>query len=209
MYKSCSFFGKLVSLVLMVIAMVIIKNYNIFLLLCGMIFIVSFINREKKYFFLSLLLFLVTFWVNYNDITFLILRVVLVIIYALIIESSLLSIEKRYLYDKLFYRSNSNNKLKSYVKKYYYKDLVNKNIEDNQKIIKYLDQPEKYNKYLTMQAEKKADALIEDMYLIDRIRFDRFYSHKKSHLAFSWNNYDNFYMFISLILFIIVLVLGR
>ncbi len=209
MYKSLSFFGKLASFILLVVAMVIIKNYNVFLLICGMIFILSFINKEKKYFIFCLLLFLVTYLMNYDENTFIVLRVLLVISYALIIESSLLSLEKRYLYDKLFYRNSTSKKLRGYIKKYYYRDLVDKNIENNKKIAKYLDDPNKYNKYLISQAEKKAEVEIDNLYLIDRIRFDRYFSKKKSRISFSWNNYDNFYICVSLLLFVIVWVFGR
>ena len=49
----------------------------------------------------------------------------------------------------------------------------------------------------------------ENLYLLDRIRFDRFFSSKKSKLPFNWNNYDNLYIGISLMLFVLVIVLGR
>ena len=85
MYKGLSFYGKLVSFILLVIAMIIIKSYNIFLLVSGMIFIVSFVNKDKKCFLLSLALFLLTYILEFNDISFIIMRGLLVIIYALII----------------------------------------------------------------------------------------------------------------------------
>lgn len=209
MYKSLSFYGKLVSFVLLVIAMVVIKSYNIFLLVCGMVFILSFINKDKKYFFLSLILFLSTYILSFNDITFIVLRVLLVVVYALIIESSLLSLEKRYLYDKLFYRNRTSKKLRGYIRKYYYKDLLNNNIEANKRIEKYLDNPDKYKKYLNSQATRKAYLEVDNLYLLDRIRYDRFYNSKKSKLPFTWNNYDNFYIAVSLLLFVLVIVLGR
>ena len=209
MYKSLCFYGKLVSFVLLVIAMVIINNYNIFLLVCGMVFILSFINKKKRYFFLCLTLFLSTYLFEFNDIVFIVLRVLLVIAYALIIESSLLSLEKRYLYDKLFYRNKNSNKIKGYIRKYYYRDLYNSNMEANKRIEKYLDNSDKFKKYLKAQAEKKAYVEIDNLYLLDRIRFDRFFNKKKSRLPFSWNNYDNFYIAVSLFLFVLVVVLGR
>ena len=209
MYMSLCFYGKLVSFILLVIAMVIINNYNIFLLVCGMVFILSFINKKKRYFFLCLILFLSTYLIEFNDITFIVLRILLIIAYALIIESSLLSLEKRYLYDKLFYRNKNSNKIKGYICKYYYRDLYNNNMESNKRIEKYLDNPDKFKKYLKTQAEKKAYVEIDNLYLLDRIRFDRFFNKKKSRLPFSWNNYDNFYIAVSLFLFVLVIVLGR
>ena len=209
MYKSLSFYGKIVSFVLLVIAMVIIKSYNIFLLVSGMIFIVSFVNKDKKCFLLSLALFLLTYILEFNNISFILLRVLLVIIYALIIESSLLSLEKRFLYDKLFYGNRTSKKVREYIKKYYYKDILNNNIESNRIIEKYLKDPEMYDNFLNRQAKKKANVEIDNFYLLDRIRFDRFYSKKKSKLTFSWNNYDNVYLAISLILFVLVVIIGR
>jgi len=209
MYKSLSFYGKLVSFVLLVIAMIIIKSYNIFLLVSGMIFIVSFVNKDKKCFFLSLALFLLTYILEFNNISFILFRILLVIIYALIIESSLLSLEKRYLYDKLFYSNKNSKKVREYVKKYYYKDILEKNIYYNKKIEKYLKDPGMYSVFLNRQAKKKTNVEIDNFYLLDRIRFDRFYSRKKSKLTFSWNNYDNFYLAISLILFVLVVIIGR
>ena len=209
MYNSFSFYGKIVSFVLLVIAMVIIKSYNIFLLVSGMIFIVSFVNKDKKCFLLSLALFLLTYILEFNNISFILLRVLLVIIYALIIESSLLSLEKRFLYDKLFYGNRTSKKVREYIKKYYYKDILNNNIESNKRIEKYLKDPEMYDNFLNRQAKKKANVEIDNFYLLDRIRFDRFYSKKKSKLTFSWNNYDNVYLAISLILFVLVVIIGR
>ena len=49
MYKSLSFYGKFLSFILLVIAMVLLRNYNIFLLICGMIFILSFLNKNRLY----------------------------------------------------------------------------------------------------------------------------------------------------------------
>ena len=209
MYKSLSFYGKLVSFILLVIAMVIIKSYNIFLLVSGMIFIVSFVNKDKKCFFLSLALFLLTYILEFNNISFIIFRVLLVLVYALIIESSLLSLEKRFLYDKLFYGNRTSKKVREYIKKYYYKDLLSNNIESNKRIEKYLKDPEMYDGFLNRQAKKKTNVEIDNFYLLDRIRFDRFYSKKKSRLTFSWNNYDNVYLAISLILFVLVVIIGR
>lgn len=209
MYRSLSFYGKLVSFILLVIAMFLIKNYNIFLLVCGMVFILSFINKDKKYFLVSLILFLATYILEFNDIIFIVLRILLIVVYALIIESSLLSLEKRFLYDKLFYRNRTSKKLRGYIRKYYYKDLLNNNMESNKRIEKYLENPDKYSKYLKRQAERKAHIEIDSLYLLDRIRYDRFYNRKKSKLPFTWNNYDNFYIAISLLLFVLVIVLGR
>ena len=209
MYKSLSFYGKLVSFLLLVISMIIIKDYNIFLLVCGMVFILSFINKEKKFFLIGLVLFLLTYILSYNESVFIGLRILLVILYACIIESSLLSLEKRYLYDKLFYRNRTSKKLRQYMKKYYYKDVLNNKLDDNKRIEKYLDNTDKYSNYLRRQAERKAHIEIDNLYLLDRIRFDRFYTKKKSKLTFSWNNYDNLYISISLLLFVIVIIFGR
>lgn len=209
MYKSLSFYGKLVSLILLCIAMVVIRSYNIFLLVCGMVFILSFINKEKKYFIISLVLFLLTYILAFNDISFMLLRIALVIVYALIIESSLLSLEKRYLYDKLFYRNKNSKKLRNYIRKYYYKNVLNSNLEANKKVEKYLKNIDKYKEFLNRQAEKKANLEMDNLYLLDCIRFDRFYNKKKSRLTFSWNNYDNLYIAVSLLLFVLVIVFGR
>ena len=209
MYKSLSFFGKVVSLVLLIIAMVIIKNYNIFLLICGMVFLVSFINKDNKYFFFCLLLFIYTYLSTYNEVTFIVLKVLLVGIYALIIESSLMSLEKRYLYDLFFYRSKSSKRLRNYIKKYYYRELYNNNVENNQKINKYVTNTKKYNKYLDNEVSKKTEKEIDDLYLVDRVRYDHYFNHKKGRITFAWNNYDNFYIAVSLVLFVITFVFGR
>ena len=82
-------------------------------------------------------------------------------------------------------------------------------MEANKRIEKYLDNPDKFKKYLKIQAEKKAYVEIDNLYLIDRIRFDRYFNKKNSRLPFSWNNYDNFYIAVSLFLFVLVVVLGR
>jgi hypothetical protein len=66
-----------------------------------------------------------------------------------------------------------------------------------------------YDNFLNRQAKKKANVEIDNFYLLDRIRFDRFYTKKKSKLTFSWNNYDNLYISISLLLFVIVIIFGR
>lgn len=209
MYKSLSFYGKLVSFILLVIAMVLINNYTIFLLVSGMIFIVSFLNKNRFYFILALILFLAIYLIPNTVYTFLVLRILLVILYAFIIESSLLSLEKRYLYDKLFYRNRTTKQMKKYMKKYYGKDL-DSNIKDkNRTIQKYLYDKDKYKTYLKEQAKIKENIAIDDIFLIDKMRYDRFFTSKKYKLTFSWNNYDNFYIAVTLILFVIVIVFGR
>ena len=81
--------------------------------------------------------------------------------------------------------------------------------KNNKRIVKYLKDPEMYNVFLNRQAKKKTNVEIDNFYLLDRIRFDRFYSKKKSKLTFSWNNYDNVYLAISLILFVLVVIIHQ
>ena len=208
MYKSLSFYGKLLSFILLVVAMVILKNYNIFLLICGMIFILSFLNKNGLYFMFCLVLFVSTYLIPYSEITFLVLKLVLIILYALIIESSLLSLEKRYLYDILFYRNNTTKQLKKCIKRYYYKDVLSTIENDNISIQKYLFDKDKYKSFLKEETKNKAEIELDSLYLIDKLRYDRYYASKKSKLTFSWNNYDNLYMALSLVLFVIVIVFG-
>jgi SAM-dependent methyltransferase len=170
---------------------------------------VSFVNCDARDYVIDLDITGAYFFNPFNDISFILLRVLLVMVYALIIESSLLSLEKRYLYDKLFYGNRTSKKVREYIKKYYYQDLLNKNIRENKRIEKYLKDPEMYNGFLNRQAKKKTNVEIDNFYLLDRIRFDRFYNRKKSKLTFSWSNYDNFYLAISLILFVLVVIIGR
>ena len=208
MYKSLSFYGKLLSFILLVIAMILLKNYNIFLLICGMIFILSFLNKNRLYFLLCLVLFVATYLIPFSEISFYILKIVLIVLYALIIESSLLSLEKRYLYDILFYRNSTTKQLKKCIKRYYYKDVISSIENDNVSIQKYLFDKDKYKNFLKEESKNKAEIELDNLYLIDKLRYDRYYTSKKSKLTFSWNNYDNLYMALSLILFVIVIVFG-
>ena len=208
MYKSLSFYGKLLSFILLVVAMVLLRNYNIFLLICGMIFILSFLNKNRLYFLLCLVLFVATYLIPFSEISFYILKIVLIVLYALIIESSLLSLEKRYLYDILFYRNSTTKQLKKCIKRYYYKDVISSIENDNVSIQKYLFDKDKYKNFLKEESKNKAEIELDNLYLIDKLRYDRYYTSKKSKLTFSWNNYDNLYMALSLILFVIVIVFG-
>ena len=208
MYKSLSFYGKLLSFILLVVAMILLKNYNIFLLICGMVFILSFLNRNRLYFLICLALFIATYLIPYNEVSFYILKMILIVVYALIIESSLLSLEKRFLYDKLFYRNSTTKQLKKCIKRYYYKDVMNSINNDNLTIQKYLYDKDKYKSFLKECAKEKADIELDNLFLIDKLRYDRYFTSKKSKLTFSWNNYDNLYIALSLILFVIVVVFG-
>ena len=196
------------SFILLVIAMILLKNYNIFLLICGMIFILSFLNKNRLYFLLCLVLFVATYLIPFSEISFYILKIVLIVLYALIIESSLLSLEKRYLYDILFYRNSTTKQLKKCIKRYYYKDVISSIENDNVSIQKYLFDKDKYKNFLKEESKNKAEIELDNLYLIDKLRYDRYYTSKKSKLTFSWNNYDNLYMALSLILFVIVIVFG-
>ena len=208
MYKSLSFYGKLLSFILLVVAMVLLRNYNIFLLICGMIFILSFLNRNRFYFLICLVLFVATYLIPFNELSFFVLKIILIIVYALIIESSLLSLEKRYLYDKLFYRNSTTKQLKKCIKRYYYKDVINNIENDNMSVQKYLYEKDKYKTFLKEEAKAKAEIELDNLYLVDKLRYDRYFTSKKSKLTFSWNNYDNLYIALSLILFVIVIVFG-
>ena len=86
MYKSLSFYGKLLSFILLVVAMVLLRNYNIFLLICGMIFILSFLNRNRFYFLICLALFVATYLIPFNELSFFVLKIILIIVYALILN---------------------------------------------------------------------------------------------------------------------------
>ena len=73
---------------------------------------------------------------------------------------------------------------------------------------KYLYEKDKYKTFLKEEAKAKAEIELDNLYLIDKLRYDRYFTSKKSKLTFSWNNYDNLYIALSLILFVIVIVFG-
>jgi len=199
MFKKISFVIKMISLVLLVIMCFFVNN-GFLIILSGIIIIISLMNKKKNLIYSSFLLMILSIFLGWILGFRIIIKIALIINYLMLIESSLASVDKRLLYDIFLYRKKKN---KDGIKRYYEETL-----KDNYRgeLSKY----KKYNSGIENNIDKEViDSSIDHLYLIDKMRFDRFYNKKRIILNKSINYYDKLYISVNILIVIMGIMFGR
>ncbi len=157
-------------------------------------------NKKKNLIYSSLLLMTLSVFLGWILGFRIIIKIALIIDYLMLIESSLALVDKRLLYDMFLYRKKKN---KDGIKRYY-----EENLKDN-----YRGELSKYKKYNTgienSINKEVIDSSINQLYLIDKMRFDRFYNRKKIIFNKKINYYDKLYISGNVLIVIIGIMFGR
>ncbi len=210
MFKDISFYNKIISLILLVIALVLVQNYSVFLLICGLVLVLAFINKKIGLLIVNIINFALVYFLGSDPTLFVVFKFILPIIYIFVIEDSLYIVEKRFLYDSLFYRNRS--KVKDYMKKYYWDKCYEKNMGNLDQVTKYLDNSRdvrKFKGYIEDEAYDKTKKDINRKYLIDKIRYDRYFTKKRNFLINEWGLNDTFFLGLNIAVLLLVVFLGR
>lgn len=120
---------------------------------------------------------------------------------VIIVVRSLTEIEKRYIFDKTMYKYKNYKKMRKHLNKWYYKDKFNENMESMRKY----NNASNY-KLLVSQAHIKTKKDLDDIYILNRIRFYQLYSTKRPMFPDVWRKYDTIYLVAIVLIFVIILI---
>lgn len=199
--KNLNIFNKILTIILLSVVLYF-NNSDLLSYFVFGILIVCFFNL-KKYdlgiIYILILLFKVInidFFVNSGKLYYLLMIVGIIV---LIVESFTV-IEKMYIFDKTLYKSHDMGLNKKHIYNLYYDKLYNKNYKNVEKYIN-----KNNHKHLISQLSIKTKNELEDIYVLNRIRFYGLYNRKKIVFPDTWTRFDTLYLvFIVIISFVII-----
>ena len=119
----------------------------------------------------------------------------------IIVVKSLTKTERRYIFDKTMYKYKDYKKMRKHLNKWYYEDKFEENMKSMQK---YNDLSN--SKTLVNQAHIKTKNDLEDIYILNRIRFYQLYSTKRAMFPDVWKKYDTIYLLVIVLIFVVILI---
>lgn len=191
MYKMNIF----LKLILTFLALLILLFTNSYIILWLLLLVITFLNYRKSkkiltYDILLIILLAVVSRINYLTVLYKLLfciDVIITLFYYLSLK------EKKYLYS--IYRDDKTNP-----KEKFYESVFNAVFENNKKIVN--------NKYGDINFDEKIQYDLDRKYLQSKIRFNGYY--KKNHnLKIVWNKIDTMILLFSILIFTIMIILGR
>lgn len=125
---------------------------------------------------------------------------ILVIGFNLLVMDTFTIVQKRYVFDKTFYRLKDYKKTKKHFESCYYNSCLKSNKDQISKYSTLIN-----NKYLNKQALLKTKQDLNDIYLLNKLRFYQIYDKKRSLFPDKWMKNDTLYLLIMLTLFSMII----
>lgn len=121
---------------------------------------------------------------------------ILIVGFNFLMISTFTIVQKRYIFDKTIYRFKDYKKTKKHFKNCYYDNCLKNNKDQVSKYNSLIN-----NKYLNRQAVLKTKQDLNDIYLLNKLRFYQVYNKKRALFPDKWKKYDTLYLLILLTLF--------
>jgi len=202
--KEINLYSKLIVLVLMMLSIILVENVYLVFTLIGISVLVSYILRNFESLQLSIILIVISMFYCAHPFLLIIVKLIMLYVFYLISKDMTYNKEKMYLIDKLFYRNKSKGSIKLYLDSCYKNKCFTNNIKEYDDIDKYMRR--KYSSYIVKQAEIKTNYDLQDINYRNRLSFYKFYNKKTTILNMKWGKLDNIILFISTLIFILVLI---
>lgn len=201
--KDLNIINKLLTIILLGILLYFSYDDIIFYLICC-IGIVALINVKKRLwvilFILPIVMIIIEFESNLVSVHNLC-ALLMIFGFVVVFVSSLTVDERRYVFDKTFYKWKDYKKTRKHLYKCYYDKCFNNNINE---VPKY-NRLSNY-KSLTKQANIKSMNDLDEIYVLNRLRFYQLYSKKRVSFPDKWKKYDTFYLITMVVVCILLLV---
>lgn len=205
MFRKINIYNKLICLILFALSLLLLRKYDFYFIPIILVFVMSLIHQKNKYIFTSLAIFIIYLIIPYSLIFFIISKIILFIVYALILDESLSIREKNYLYN--FLNGKKIVDEKKVIERCYKEKIIDDIDFENSLVYKYAIDRDEFKRNSQILKENKKLKLNEELrykYLIDRIRFGNNDKKAKSKLRIIWTNYDNIFLAVNLFILIIV-----
>ena len=201
--KDLNMINKLFTIVLLAILLYFSYDDMVFYLVCcvGIVILIYL----KKY--MWILLFIIPIIIiitgfDSNLVSVHNLSILLVMAGFIIIFTGVLTIdERRYVFDKTFYKWRDYKKTKKHLYNCYYDKCLDINLNEVHKYNKI-----KTHKNLIKEAQTKSLNDLEEIFILNKLRFYQLYSKKRTSFPDKWRRYDTIYLVTMVIICIFLLV---
>ena len=199
--KKLSMINKFITVILLGISLYFNSSIMLKYFVFGFI-IVCFLNLrclKLAIFYLIVLLFMffnINIWFDSERFYYLVMFIGIIIL----MFKSLSIMQKRYIFDNTLYKSKDMKLIKKHLYSCYYDDVLDNNIKDIEGVINSDN-----HKYLTNQINMKTKKDLEDLYVLNRIRFYGLYDRKRTIFPDRWGKVDTLYLGLIIIISFIII----
>lgn len=209
MFKKLSFVNKIISLFFMLFILLLIPASSYLFIPALLLVVAAFVSKRKKHMIVALLFLLVTFVLPNMALSMNLYKIILFIVFALFIESTMLADERRFVFSFITNRKLIDND--RIISRYYSNELMSDIEFDNSLIYKYAvdnDEKRKYRLYLKEESVKILKQEANYKYLVDKIRFGTYNDKRKNTVVKTqWTEDDNLYLALFIFAFIVAILL--
>lgn len=202
--KELNLYSKLIGLILMMLSIILVKNVYLVFALVVISIIVSAILKNFESLQMSIILIVIAMFYYLHPFLLILVKLLLLYVFYLNMKSMTRTKEKRYIIDKLFYRSKSKTAMNLYLNNCFKNKKFNNNLDVYNTIDKYTRR--KYSKYIVNQALIKTNYDMQDIYYRSKLSFYKFYNKKTTILNMKWDNTDNTFLLLTILIFVLVLI---
>jgi len=195
--------SRLFSYIIICICIIIAQNRYVLLALALLSLVLSIIFRKTSSIIFSILSMLMcAIYFGYPFLS-IFMKLYLLVLYYILMKECLSPEEKRYLYEKDAYLLKGRKGSRYYVKKNYYKDIMNKNLDLYEDMHGYF----KKEKLLKEEAIEKSKQELNEIYLFNKLRYFKYYPGKNCVNKSNWKLADFILIILSIcILFLTIIV---
>lgn len=200
--KNLNFYVKLIVIILFLLSIIFVNNTYLILSLITIFIITSFLLKHYKALQMSIMLIIVFMFYYLHPFLLIVVKTLLLYILYLIVKDLVNIKERKYLFDKVFYRFKGNiNKL------YVGSNYKNRVFLNNMNVYNDMDKftRRKYSEYLVKQALMKTSYDMQDISYRNTLSYYKYSNKKGSILNMKWGSMDNTCLLISILLFVLVL----
>lgn len=202
--ENLNLFAKLIGLILIALSIIFVDRPLLVFCLIGLSILLSFFVRNYEGLQLSIILIVVSMFYYLHPFLLVIVKLILLYVFALIVKNMTNNNEKRYIIDKFIYSNKSISSTKFYLNSCFKSKKFCQNMLPYDSIDNLTRR--KYSGYIVKQAEIKTEYDLQDIYYRHKLSFYKINNKKTTVLDMKWNMWDNVFLIITIVLFIVVLL---
>ncbi len=204
-FSELNLFNKIISLICVLLSLCFVRNLIFIYVIIGAIILMTLLIKNYNALLYMIIPIVLSFFVNGYNYTYMmiIIKMLIMIVHIFNILFIISSKERMYLLNALFY--SGNKKARSFIfNRRYYKKVKAKNKKNFLTVKEKLEPKIMYSNYINNRIKENTKSELNDIYLINRIRFYNYYKVRKSMLKLSWINLDNTFLLVNVLLFVVI-----
>ena len=201
--KNLNFYSKLLGLLFITLSILVASTSPLIVALILLEILLSFFLKDYKSLQMSIILIIVFMFYYLHPFLLIIVKGLLLYVNYLIAKDLIVIKERKYLFDKFFYKFKSKFFTRMYLSNNYKNYVFLNNMGVYNKINKV--RRRKYSSYIIKQATMKTSYDLQDIAYRNKLSYYGFSNKKKPIVNMQWNNIDNTFLLVPIMIFILVI----